>query len=517
MSPSPRTSASPLPSRGGGNSDDTEVPQSPPRGWQDDPGRLIIEQPTTPLRRATTTRTNIVVVMLDDVAEMDLRLWRRMPAIKRVMLDHGVRFTRYYGNDPFCCPGRANFLTGLFTDHHGVYTNEATLFDPRRTIATELQAVGYHTIISGKYLNGLVRVRDKTPPGWSHVTIDQGSYYRYTLYRDGIPEYHDNDPNDYSTDVFANDVVAAIRDSPASKPIFAYFAPFGIHAGLDEAGRFKAGPVPARRHERDPRCATITPWHPANYEEADVSDKPAYVRARRIPADPATAAGWSLVSACETMLSVDDAFARIVEELRLEGRLADTLFVLTADNGMGFGSHRWPNKEAPYTTQLPLFLSWTQGRGNQPAVNDTWVSNVDLAPTLCAVAGCLMGPYSPTRRSPDGSSFLEQIAGSTRPLARTVLYEEHRVAFGPGGSGPPWRAIRTTSQSPLGLWHYIEYDDGERELYDVSGGQCWEWKPGNPGDPCELTNLAGNPAYASVQAKLAAELASLVDDPAHLP
>jgi arylsulfatase A-like enzyme len=472
-----------------------------------------VEQPKTLLRRATTTRTNIVVVMLDDIAEMDVRVWDRLPTIKQVMIDQGMRFTRFYGNDPFCCPGRANFLTGQYTHHHGVWTNEASLLDPSTTIATELQGAGYHTILSGKYLNAMNRLRDKTPPGWSHITAHANGYYRYTLYRDGVAEFHDNDPNDYSTDVFANDIVASLRAAPPSKPVFALFTPFAVHSGIDAAARVRSQPVPAPKHVGDPRCTGIADWHPPNYEEDDVSDKPLYIRVRRISSDPLYANGWPMRPICETLLSVDDAFARIVEELRVEGRLADTLFVLTGDNGMTFGSHRWWTKQAPYATQLPLFVSWSKGRGIQPATSDAWLSNVDLAPTLCAIGGCLMGPYRSGRRTSDGLSFAELIVGAPIGTSREALYEEHRGSFAPRGRGSPWRAIRTTDRSPLGLWHYVEYDSGERELYDASGGQCWEWQPGQPGDPCELDNLAGKPEYADLQAQLSTLLAGMTDQP----
>jgi hypothetical protein len=55
----------------------------------------------------------------------------------------------------------------------------------------------------------------------------------------------------------------------------------------------------------------------------------------------------------------------------------------------------------------------------------------------------------------------------------------------------------------------VEYATGERELYDVSNGPCWQWRSRDPGDPCELTNLAGQPAYAVIQAALAQRLNQL--------
>jgi hypothetical protein len=59
----------------------------------------------------------------------------------------------------------------------------------------------------------------------------------------------------------------------------------------------------------------------------------------------------------------------------------------------------------------------------------------------------------------------------------------------------------------------VEYDSGERELYDASGGQCRDWSPGQPGDPCELDNLAADPEYADLSASLSSELSRMVIQP----
>jgi len=140
-------------------------------------------------------------------------------------------------------------------------------------------------------------------------------------------------------------------------------------------------------------------------------------------------------------------------------------------------------------------------------VNDAYVSNVDLAATLCDVGGCQMGPYPSGYKKSDGFSFLDAIVTGGRGPVRTALYEEHREPLGyHHNATPPWRAIRTTTDSPLGLWHYVEYDYGFRELYDTSGGPCRDWQVGDPGDPCELTNLASDPAHATLVATLSAQL-----------
>ena len=58
-------------------------------------------------------------------------------------------------------------------------------------------------------------------------------------------------------------------------------------------------------------------------------------------------------------------------------------------------------------------------------------------------------------------------------------------------------------------WVYTEYETGERELYDISKGPCYEWRPRKTGDPCMLVNKAGKPRYAKVEQALRTELSRL--------
>jgi arylsulfatase A-like enzyme len=244
---------------------------------------------------------------------------------------------------------------------------------------------------------------------------------------------------------------------------------------------------PPERFKGDPRCADIEAWKPPNFGE-DVSDKPAYVQAR----NPTKRDGWPMRRYCEEMLAVDELAASVVEVQRERGRLDDTLFIFTSDNGNTWGAHNLPQRKAvPYATPVPLFMSWTNRWGDEPRVIDEMVGNIDMAPTLCAIAGCEMGPFPAGPSDADGLSFLPLLDGQTDHLERTLLREQS----GPGYPSLPesW-SIRTTSQHALGRWHYSEYETGERELYDSAA------------DPWELDNLAADPLYAETLAQLATDL-----------
>jgi arylsulfatase A-like enzyme len=460
--------------------------------------------PTAPT--ATGPRPDVMVILLDDMPRLDGRLWRFLPNIRRLFVDQGVHFTRMFVESPLCCPGRAGWLTGQHTFNHGVTRNDVRLLDPSMTLATQLDGIGYHTIWAGKYFNQYPAIAPSVPPGWDHFHGMAGGYYDYTIWNDGDPdgEEHGRRPRDYSTDVIGAKVLAHIRSAPRNASLATFASWFSVHGPM----------LPAPRHADEPECATIDPWKPANYNEPDVSDKPAYIRSLPRLNKPA----YDLVATCRMMLSVDEWVGAIRAELESQGRFRNTVFVITSDNGMNAGAHRMLGKSTPYATQVPFFMRWDKGLGSTSREFGQRLSNIDLAPTICELAGCEMGPYPNGQQHPDGRSFAGVLLGSEPSMGRDALLEDM-----PDGAGivPPWYAAATTALSPLAdvgcaeaasggcRWHYVEYDTGERELYDVSNGPCWRWERGEPGDPCELHDLAGRAKYQAIQSALAARLAEL--------
>jgi arylsulfatase A-like enzyme len=451
-------------------------------------------------------RPNIVLILVDDQPVLDGRLLDYEPAVRDQIAARGATFTDFHSESPLCCPARAGYMTGQHTHNHGVFDNAAVLFDPTMTIATQLQRAGYYTMLAGKYLNGYKASRTKkpwlapnVPPGWNRWSaMGKPAYYRYTLYQDGgTQEVHGTAPADYSTDVIAAKAVSMIRSAPAGQPLFAWIAPFSAHTPFTPAPRY-AGAT----------CGTADRfWKPPSWNEADVSDKPEWVqdtpllRGRK---------GFDLNSLCRAMLGVNDLVQEVVSALEATGRLQNTILIYAGDNGMMSGEHRMKGKTAPYETQVPFYLRWDGVVGPGSRISER-LQNIDLAPTLCAVAGCRLGPYPNGQTGPDGTSFAPLLYGWWTRLSRQTVLDE--LPFGheqPSNdvNTPSWEAITSTGASPLARqgcavaasggcrWHLIvDTETGERELYDVSNGPCWAWSPGLPGDPCELRNLAGNPAY----------------------
>ncbi len=454
---------------------------------------------------ARAQRPDIVLLLLDDIPQMDDRLWERLPTIRRLFLEQGVRFTEYVGNDPLCCPGRANLLTGQWSHHHGVVRNDARLFDPNVSIATELQGAGYWTGIFGKYFNGMRRLRDKTPVGWTRSFLVAGNYWNYDAWTDGALRRYGTERRDYSTIQITRHAVAALRTAPARKPRFVWLSPYAIHAGRDQLGSFNGWqPAPLRSDLAAPACQTVPAWTTAAVSEGDLSDKPRWLQTK--PARGPRTLRYS----CAALLAVDRMLADVLAEFEAQGR-PEPMVILTADNGMAWGAHHWRTKSVPYATPIPLFIHWPAVLGHEQTTITAGISNVDIAPTLCALAGCVMGPF-PNGHRVDGINMLPVILNGGGASGREVIFEEHPDEEG-NQDMPGWRGVRTTDEAGIGRWVYTEYATGEKELYDLFGGPCWLWDKGMPGDPCQLTNLANVPAHATVQARLAATLAARETNP----
>ncbi len=468
------------------------IPGDPP----DPPG----EDPRAP-------RPDIVAFVLDDIPPLDGRLWKHLPNIQRYFVEQGVEFTDAHVETPTCTPGRVGFLTGQHTHRHGAYATDGTLFDPRETIATELHSVGYHTVAVGKYVNLFDRVLPKFPPGWDEFHGSGGRYYDYNLFSNGMRRHYGHRPRDYSTDVIDRIAGKVLKRTPRREPIFAWITPYSMHKPWKVAPR-----------DRRSRQCNVKPWRPPGYMERDVRDKPAFVRERRIKSRK----GYQLKRTCRGLLSVDRLIGDVIQRLRKQDRLDNTMLILTSDNGMSFGSQRiYDDKKAPYGTQVPLFIRWPRVLGTMPRRVDERVQNIDLAPTLCDIGGCRLGPYPGGASRPDGESLLRLLTGERTTLGRGAVltsYQEegHRV--------PTYWSVTTTGSSPLARhgcaqarrqgcrWTYTVYATGERELYDVSNGPCFAWKRQQKGDPCMLDNKAGKKKLARVQRSLNRELIRLRPD-----
>jgi arylsulfatase A-like enzyme len=110
------------------------------------------------------------------------------------------------------------------------------------------------------------------------------------------------------------------------------------------------------------------------------------------------------------------------------------------------------------------------------------IGNIDFAPTILDWAG-----VSSTAKKMNGVSLMPLLTNPSTPWRSEILFE----LIGTGTTTRNFQGVRTSR------YLYNEYQDGEKELYDLQS------------DPYELTNSVNDPNYASVIPGLQALLANL--------
>jgi N-acetylglucosamine-6-sulfatase len=429
------------------------------------------------VRGSDDPRPNVIVIVTDDQSDDSIpNPYEVMPFLQGRALDprdHWIVFENGYVNTPLCCPSRATMFTGRFSHHTGVRDNEdGHLFDESSTLATWLHDAGYQTGLVGKYLNRYPFGRPAfVPAGWDrwwgreHGPVTS-LYYDYSMFeQDHVVRYGHADA-DYATDVLAEQATEFVREAPADRPYFLWFAPTAPHPPW----------VAAPRDEGAFSGLAVTT--PPSVGEPDVSDKPAWVRDLAPMGDAQRSAQRRhRREAYAALLAVDDAISRIMNAVRARGDLARTVVVFTSDNGLAFGEHRWTKKSCPYQACLGVpFMIRMPGASHR--IERAIVSAADIAPTIVELSG------ASTPTGFDGVSLVSLLStGSREGLPGEVFAEwvGDRVI-------PAWWEIRTRR------FAYIELRTGERELYALRD------------DPYELVNVVDAPAFEDDVSRLAATL-----------
>jgi N-acetylglucosamine-6-sulfatase len=428
---------------------------------------------------AAPLRPNIVMILTDDQRFDTIGLTHSidgvtpvMPSVLNELVNQGVTFQNSYVTTALCAPSRSSLLAAKYSHTTGVHDNGGAdggfgAFNDVSTVAVWLKAAGYHTGLYGKYLNGYGSSSPYTPPGWDEWhAFKNVAYFNYTLVENGVEVAFGSADTDYSTDVLRDRAVQFIHASAGTTPFFLYFVPKAPH-----------GPAtPAPRHAGS--FSGIPPWRPANYNEADVTDKPAWLQGIA-PWDAAMMANHDAFNQMqlECLQAVDEAVEAIMQALRDTGQDQNTIVIFASDNGYSWGSHRWEPKQCPYEEcmRVPLVIRYPR-LAPLPRVESGFGLNIDHGETFAELAGATPDPGA------EGRSMVRLIDG-TEPAWRTDFLEEH------------WNGKIPTLAQVRGVpWKYTEYLTSESELYDETA------------DPFELTNVVTDPGNASVVSDRAARL-----------
>ncbi len=313
--------------------------------------------------RPNPPRPNVVVILADDAGLTDFGAYggeARTPNID-ALAARGAMFTQFRGS-PLCSPSRAMLLTGMDNHLTGFATIPEVLpaeqrgrpgytmaLEPGvRTLADRLRALGYRTLMAGKWHLGERPSELPQAHGFDRSFAlaasgaDNWEKRSYIPYYKDAPWYEDGVaadlPDDfYSSRFIVDRIIAYLGQTDQSKPFFAYLPFQAIHIPVQAPaeiiarykGRYDAGWDVLRRdrHQRAVELGLVPPGVamadlPPGYRKwADLSDEDRTLYAARMEVQAAM------------LEAMDIEIGRLIDHLKKTGQYDNTIFILASDNG----------------------------------------------------------------------------------------------------------------------------------------------------------------------------------------
>ncbi len=411
---------------------------------------------------AAREKPNIVVILIDDMGYGDLSCTGnrvvRTPAIDRLAAE-GTRFTQFYVASPICSPSRVGITTGQFPARHLIHSYLATkkrnrargmrdFLDPAApAIARSFQAAGYATAHFGKWHMGGGRDVVEAPLpqayGFDESLVCFEGLGDRVIFSEKLAAEHRKigrgdvryEPKHRLTGIYVDRAIQFIEQNRA-KPVY-------LHLWLND--------VHDAHRPTDESLARFERYSANHYE-------------RKLYA---------------VLADMDREIGRLVRRIDELGIGADTMVVLTSDNGptawkkyyregldppgstAGFRGRKWSLYEGGI--RMPLIVRWPAripaGRVDESSI----IGAIDLFPTFCRLAGV----PPPDGVAFDGEDRSAAFLGRSAPRRRPILWEYGRDStyLRPGldADQSPNLAIRD------GRWKLLVNADGSRvELYDFA-------------------------------------------------
>ncbi|WP_337268058.1 choline-sulfatase [Oryzifoliimicrobium ureilyticus] len=438
------------------------------------------------------TRPNILILMVD---QLNGTFFPDGPAPflhapnLRKLAARSVRFANTYTASPLCAPARASFMSGQLPSRTRVYDNAAEFASDIPTFAHHLRAAGYHTALSGKMhfvgpdqLHGFEeRLTTDIYPADFGWTPD------YTKPGERIDWWYHN------LGSVTGAGVAEITNQLEYDDEVAYHATRKLYDL-------------SRRLDDRPWCLTVSFTHPHDpyvarrkywdlYEDCAALDP----KVGAFAFDEQDAHSQRLLRACDheafdisqeqirrarrgyfaNISYIDDKVGELLDVLE-KGRMAeDTIIVFASDHGDMLGERGLWFKMCFYegSARVPMMIA---APGWQPKCIDQPVSTLDVTPTLASLAGIDIAKVAPWT---DGENLADLATG--RGSRSSVPME-----YAAEGSIAPLVCLRddryklTLCEADPPLLHDLQED------------------------PLELRNLADDPAYGDVLARLRSKMQS---------
>jgi arylsulfatase A len=450
--------------------------------------------------RAADAKPNILFVITDDIGWGDFRCYNPDGKIPTPSADKlaatGMRFTDAHTSSGVCSPSRYSFLTGNYpwrsrkADGVWNFTGGSAFLPGQRTVGAILRDAGYRTAIYGKLGIG---AECPTKPGknpkkpeldWTQPLLEGpvqwGFDYSYVLLQG-----HQGAPYMFFENGRVDGDVSEVRTFPyladdVAKGDLGYNHMIRGGPGLPDWDCRQVGENLLQKTEK------FIDAHAAS-NKAEGRDRPFYIHlstaGAHTPWMPPDAIRGTAVAGVSRMtghtdmvVEADVVVGKLVELLERRGLLANTLIVLTSDNGgisherefnhdavkglRGGKSHVWEGGH-----RVPLIVRWGDGTAAGSkippgSVRHQMVAVHDMVASFAELAGATMDPDQ-MRDSISLVSVLTGQRGDNRPVRQTLISQSHSA--GSAKVGPAAKPVRKAADIPEdGMAHALR--DGAWKL-----------------------------------------------------
>ncbi len=296
---------------------------------------------------------------------------------------NGAIATSFYATTPVCSPSRGALMSGKYPQHTPVTNNNIKLGDDIVTFAEVLRRKGYATGYAGKWHldgDGKPQWGPKRKFGWedNRFMFNRGHWKMFAdgpngpqvgSTKNGRPDYgiKGADEKSFATDWLTDKVINFVNEKKGKS--FCYMVSYPDPHGPNTV-----------RAPYDTMYEDVKPPIPRSVNKTRAQTPKWAAKAPRITADTIRL----LMPKYYGMVKcLDDNIGRILDTLRRNGQIDNTIIVFTSDHGDLCGEHGRLNKGVPYegSARIP-FLIYTPGKIKGGTVVNEALSCIDFMPTV---------------------------------------------------------------------------------------------------------------------------------------
>ena len=433
---------------------------------------------------AKIRQPNVLFIAVDDLNDwvgcLGGHPQAKTPNIDR-LAEQGVLFEQAYGAAPLCSPSRTSLMMGLQPWTTGIYGNrnwfrDIPQFADWQTIPQYFRKHGYTAVTGGKIYHQ-ARGTFSDPIAWD----EQYSTQMGTPFPPADKRYRHG-----MHDLFDNKILARLIDWGPIKQ--------STEQTNDWKTADKAAQILQQRHDQPffLACGIYhphLPWYaPKKYFDMHPLEDIELPPSRKDDLDDIPPGGKRMVGRAVDIVKkqgqwknavqgrlastsfADECVGHVLNALDRSPHRDNTIVMLWGDHGYDIGEKKFAKSALwEQTARTPLIIRVPHGVAGRCARP---VTLVHLYPTLIDLCGL------PPRQDLDGRSIAPLVHNSQKdwPFPAVICHS------------PDWHGHNHVVRTEQ--FHYIHYNGGGEELYSCKD------------DPNQWNNLAGDPQYGHVKAKL---------------